>query len=80
MVGYLFGNRIGAITYNLLHHKGVGILLFLIGASAANLAILELIGIIIFSHSALDRTLGYGLKYEKGFKYTHLGEIGRKDG
>jgi hypothetical protein len=24
--------------------------------------------------------LGYGLKYEKGFKFTHLGEIGKKNG
>jgi hypothetical protein len=37
----------------------------------------ELIGVILFSHSSLDRMLGYGLKFEKGFKFTHLGEIGK---
>ena len=39
--------------------------------------ILQLAGVIMFSHAAFDRLLGYGLKYEKGFKFTHLGEIGK---
>ena len=76
MVGYLFGNKLGATIYNIFHHKGIGILLYLIGASFLDMPILKLCGIIIFSHSALDRMLGYGLKYEKGFRFTHLGEIG----
>ncbi len=25
MLGYLFGNRAGAIVYNLFHHKGIAI-------------------------------------------------------
>lgn len=33
-----------------------------------------------FPHAAMDRIFGYGLKYEKGFKYTHLGEIGNTNG
>lgn len=37
---------------------------------------LQLAGIILFAHAAFDRILGYGLKYERGFKFTHLGEIG----
>ncbi|WP_218779856.1 DUF4260 family protein [Hymenobacter crusticola] len=27
-------------------------------------------------HSALDRLLGYGLKYTTGFHDTHLGRVG----
>lgn len=42
--------------------------------------LLEGIGIILFSHSSLDRALGYGIKYEIGFKYTHLGELGENNG
>lgn len=80
MLGYLAGNKVGAFTYNLLHHRGIGILLYLVGISYLNLPALELAGIIIFSHAAMDRIFGYGLKYEKGFKFTHLGEIGKKDG
>jgi hypothetical protein len=41
--------------------------------------LIQLCGIILFSHAAFDRVLGYGLKYEKGFKFTHLGEIGKKN-
>ncbi len=35
-------------------------------------------GVILFAHTAMDRMLGYGLKYEKGFIFTHLGTIGPK--
>lgn len=80
MLEYLAGNKVGAFTYNLLHHKGIGILLYLVGISYLNLPVVELAEIIIFSHAAMDRIFGYGLKYEKGFKFTHLGEIGKKDG
>jgi hypothetical protein len=38
--------------------------------------ILILIGVILFSHAALDRVFGYGLKYADSFKNTHLGKIG----
>ena len=75
-LGYLFGNKTGAFCYNLFHHKTVAILFFLTGIYFGN-EILQLIGIILFSHASLDRIFGYGLKYEKGFKFTHLGEIGK---
>ena len=80
MLGYLGGSRIGAFFYNLFHHRGVAILLYLVGISYLSLSVLELGGIIIFSHASMDRIFGYGLKYEKGFKFTHLGEIGKKNG
>lgn len=75
MFGYLFGNKAGAISYNLFHHKGVAVLVFLSGFYFA-METVQLAGIILFAHSAFDRMFGYGLKYEKGFKFTHLGEIG----
>ena len=75
MLGYLFGNKTGAISYNLFHHKGVAVLLFLTGAYL-QVETLQVAGTIIFAHSAFDRLLGYGLKYEKGFKFTPLGIIG----
>ncbi|MEN2414205.1 DUF4260 domain-containing protein [Flavobacterium mesophilum] len=76
MIGYAFGNKGGAFLYNVFHHKGIAILLYLLGSYFKN-ELLQLAGIILFSHSAMDRFFGYGLKYEKGFKYTHLGEIGK---
>ena len=75
MVGYLFGNKIGAFMYNLFHHKGVAIAIYLLGVYLS-VSLIQLVGILLFAHSAMDRIMGYGLKYDKGFKYTHLGEIG----
>jgi len=39
---------------------------------------MQVIGIILFGHSSMDRMFGYGLKLGQGFKYTHLGIIGKK--
>lgn len=75
MLGYLINNRWGAFLYNIFHHKAIAIGIGLLGFYL-KLQVLEIAGIILFSHSSFDRMLGYGLKYEKGFKFTHLGEIG----
>lgn len=76
MIGYIFGNKIGAFAYNLFHHKGIALLIYAIGYYLS-IESIQLTGIVLFSHSAMDRVFGYGLKYEKGFKYIHLGEIGK---
>ncbi|MEM9680882.1 MAG: DUF4260 domain-containing protein, partial [Bacteroidota bacterium] len=78
MIGYLINNKVGAVLYNLFHHKGLAIVLYLAGVYLSN-DMLCLSGTILFAHSAFDRMLGYGLKMEKGFKFTHLGEIGKKN-
>lgn len=76
MLGYLFGNRIGATSYNLFHHKGLAMVIYLIG-SYLSVSLWQLVGIILFSHASFDCMMGYGLKYDKGFEFTHLGEIGQ---
>ena len=76
MLGYIVNNKFGALSYNLFHHKGIAVLLYLSGCYL-KIELLQLIGVILFSHSSMDRMFGYGLKYEQGFKYTHLGEIGK---
>ena len=76
MLAYAAGNKFGGIVYNLFHHKAIGLVLLAAGLSFAE-ANLQMAGIILFGHSAMDRALGYGLKHLKGFKYTHLGMIGR---
>lgn len=75
MLGYLVGNRWGAGTYNLTHHKGLAVGLFLLGIYAGTPA-LQLVGTIMFGHSSLDRIFGYGLKRSDSFHHTHLGWIG----
>ena len=79
MVGYVLNNKAGALMYNIFHHKGLAIAIYLTGIYLS-VPLFQLIGIIVFSHASMDRMIGYGLKYEKGFKYTHLGEIGGKNG
>ncbi len=74
MLGYVVNNKIGAFCYNLFHHKGIAIGIFFLG-SYLNNTVLQTIGAILFAHAAFDRVLGYGLKYEKGFKFTHLGDL-----
>lgn len=76
--GYAFGNRAGAWIYNAFHHRGIAVVVYLLGIFGGN-EIIQLAGIILFAHSSMDRMFGYGLKYESGFKFTHLGEIGKKD-
>lgn len=72
MIGYAFNTKIGAITYNLFHHKGIALSILILGYYySMEWAVLT--GIILFGHAAFDRMLGYGLKYEDSFKHTHLG-------
>lgn len=74
VLGYLINTKIGAITYNIFHHKGLAILIFLVGIYF-EIEVVQLIGIILFSHASLDRIFGYGLKYADHFKNTHLGSL-----
>ena len=76
MVGYLVSPQVGAMTYNFVHHKAVGISLFVVGTWLANPP-LQLAGVILFGHSSMDRVFGYGLKYPDAFEHTHLGMIGK---
>ncbi len=76
MIGYIFGPAVGAATYDLTHHKGLAVALYVIGILAA-IPALSLTGVIMIGHSSLDRVLGYGLKYSDAFQHTHLGWIGR---
>ena len=76
MLGYLAGPKVGAWFYNIVHHKAIAILIFMIGFYYQS-SVLQLAGIILFAHSCMDRALGYGLKYSDAFNHTHLGLIGK---
>jgi len=77
MIGYLINPLIGAYSYNITHNKGLAILLFILGMILKT-DVLIFTGIIIFSHSSLDRVLGYGLKHRNSFNNTHLEQINNK--
>jgi hypothetical protein len=76
MIGYLVSPQVGAAIYNFVHHKALGIGIFLIGIVLANQP-LQLASLILFGHSSMDRVLGYGLKHSDSFQNTHLGMIGK---
>jgi hypothetical protein len=78
MIGYLVNTKIGAFTYNLIHHKGIAILTIGAGIYLSSLN-LQFAGWLLLGHSSMDRMLGYGLKYSDDFKHTHLGMIGKKE-
>ncbi|UZO81561.1 DUF4260 domain-containing protein [Aquimarina sp. ERC-38] len=77
MIGYLINPKIGAGVYNLFHHKGIAVLLFVSGVFFS-IEFLQLAGCILFAHASFDRIVGYGLKYQDSFHHTHLGTIGNK--
>jgi len=76
-IGYAINTRVGAFLYNILHHKGIALSLYVIGVYL-NETYFQLIGVVFFGHAAFDRALGYGLKYSSSFNNTHLGKIGKK--
>ncbi len=75
MFGYLANPKTGAWIYNFFHHKGLAVIIYGIGIALSS-PFLLLSGVILFSHSAMDRLFGYGLKFEDAFNNTHLGKIG----
>ena len=75
-VAYALNAKIGAYTYNILHHKGLMLLIYFLGIFLHN-EILQMVGLVFFGHASFDRIFGYGLKYEDSFNNTHLGPIGK---
>jgi len=75
-LGYLAGAGVGAIAYNLAHTVAGPILLAVAGLFVPYDPAMA-IALIWLAHCGFDRALGYGLKYEAGFGFTHLGRIGR---
>ncbi len=71
MIGYLRGNALGARVYNAAHTYVAPLLLLSAGWLFSVQAPL-MIGLIWTAHIGFDRMMGYGLKYESGFKDTHL--------
>ncbi len=75
-LAYLFGPKVGAAIYNLVHIYGFGLILLVLGMTTLP-GTLSAIGLLMFAHVGFDRMLGYGLKSSQGFGLTHLGRIGK---
>ena len=68
--------RLGAQVYNAAHSYMAPVALMTIGFATASPLTLS-IAMIWLAHIGVDRALGYGLKYNAGFCFTHLGKIGQ---
>ena len=75
LIGMLAGKRIGAITYNLIHHKAIGLSAYMIG-SLLGIPLLSLVGIVLFGHSSFDRMVGLQLIDVKAQSESDLESIG----
>lgn len=91
MLGYLISPQAGAFSYNLLHHKGLAVVLIMLGYYSTLLSFFDhlpainwfgfvVTGIILYGHASMDRIFGYGLKFGDNFHHTHLGWIGKLKG
>ena len=74
MLGYLRGPNVGAWVYNLAHSYALPMLIAAAGLmTGSDLAVAA--AVIWSIHIALDRALGFGLKYASGFKDTDLKKL-----
>jgi hypothetical protein len=81
LLAYVAGARFGAWCYNAAHS-------YLLPSAMLTLGLLlpggtiarDLVGLALIwcAHISFDRALGYGLKSVEGFRFTHLGRIGRE--
>ena len=77
MLGYLGKPCRASRIYNAAHNYIVPVTLALSGLllHAPGLVPVALIWV---NHIGVDRLMGYGLKFEDGFGFTHLGRLGRR--
>jgi hypothetical protein len=60
LIGLAAGRRIGAITYNLIHHKALALTVYVLGG-LLGYPLLSLIGVLLLGHSSFDRMVGFTL-------------------
>jgi hypothetical protein len=70
-LAYLINERVGAKVYNILHHLSLPSILLIIGLSL-HIQLIIMAALILFIHIYMDRTFGFGLKFNDSFKHTHL--------
>ncbi|WP_231566280.1 MULTISPECIES: DUF4260 domain-containing protein [unclassified Serratia (in: enterobacteria)] len=76
-LGYAFGKKVGALSYNVAHSYSGPMLCGLLFVMFQQ-SLLLVIALIWCAHISFDRLLGYGLKYTEGFSFTHLGRLNSK--
>ncbi len=75
LFAYFHSPRVGAIAYNIMHSYVLPLMLFAYGFFVSSSSANQL-AIVWIAHIGFDRALGFGLKYSRGFRYTHFGKLG----
>jgi len=75
LLGYVGGTRLGAIAYNTFHVTLGPLVCAALGFLLPSFDLIQ-IALIWGAHVGIDRALGFGLKYNAGFGFTHLGRVG----
>jgi uncharacterized protein DUF4260 len=73
---YLAGPGTGALVYNAAHSTLLPVALMALGLALSE-PLIRSIAVIWLAHIGMDRAVGYGLKYQIGFGFTHLGRLGK---
>jgi hypothetical protein len=71
---YAADKKMGIFAYNLAHFVGFPALLIASGVLGDWSSGVQL-GLIWAAHIAMDRAIGYGLKYPDDFKHTHMQNV-----
>lgn len=71
MLAYLAGPRLGSLGYNVVHLYAWPVALAGLGVWFDAILAVQ-VAAVWAAHIGMDRVAGYGLKYETGFKQTHL--------
>jgi hypothetical protein len=74
LVGYLAGQRVGAVLYDAAHTSALPVSLAAIGVVTESDWPVQ-VGLIWLAHIGVDRAIGYGLRYRAGFEDTHLQHV-----
>ena len=56
MMGYIINTKIGAIIYNIFHHKAIGVVLLILGIQQSDEYLL-LAGLLLLAHSSFETKL-----------------------
>lgn len=75
LIAYFHSPKIGAIFYNIAHSYVLPLMLFAYGFFVSS-SDADKVAIVWIAHIGFDRALGFGLKYSRGFRYTHFGRLG----
>jgi hypothetical protein len=76
MLGLALGEKTGARIYNWAHSYILPIILGAAGSFGGPIWLLH-VALIWIAHIAIDRAIGYGLKYPGDIHSTHLGVMGK---